>query len=439
MTRLDLRRRVRTHRVLSSVIAVGLAAAVGFTIYATTGGSDASATAPTTTQTVATGTIKQSVSATGTVAPQYEENLNFAVSGQVTGVRVSVGQTVKKNQTLATVDSASAEAAVAQAKATVANDQAKVDADETGTATDTQTAADKAALTAAENQLTSAEKQLSEATMTSPINGVVASVDLTVGQSLAGSSSGSGSSGSSGSGGSGGGGSGAGGAAGGGGSNGATSASSSSTSTTPQILVISTDSWVVNATVDATSVGLLKMGNQAQLTVTGATQPVYGTIASIGLVSSSSSGTASYPVVIAVTGSPAGLHDGANATGTLIYKQLTNVLTVPTAAIHRDTSGSYVEKVVNGKSTRTTVGVGVASGGQIQITSGLQAGDKIAVPQLPTGGGGAGGTNGGTTGGRGGGGFGGGGFGGGGFGGGGFGGGGGGGGAFGGAGRGPGG
>ncbi len=59
--------------------------------------------------------------------------------------------------------------------------------------------------------------------------------------------------------------------------------------------MISTDSWLVNATVDATSVGLIKAGEQAQLTVTGASDTIYGTIASVGLISSSTSGTAELP------------------------------------------------------------------------------------------------------------------------------------------------
>jgi macrolide-specific efflux system membrane fusion protein len=385
-------RRLRGHPWWTTVVVAVVVVGAGAAVFAGTRSSSAATAAPTTTQTVATGTIKQSVSTTGTVAPTSQENLNFSVSGQVTAVKVKVGQTVTKGQTLATVDSASASASVAQAKATVASDQAKVDDDDTNGATDTQTAADQAALTAANNQLTSAKTQLAAATMTSPIDGVVASLDLTVGQSVSGSASSGSGTGTSGSGGTGA-------TGGGGGAAGGSTSSSSSTSSTPQILVISTDSWIVNATVDASSVGLIKTGDQAQLTVTGATATVYGTIYSIGLVSSST-GTASYPVVVAVTGSPSGLHDGAAATGTLIYKQLSNVLVVPTTALHRTSSGGeYVEKSVNGKAVQTTVKVGVSSGGQTQITSGLAAGDKIIVPQVQFGGGAnrSSGTTGGTT------------------------------------------
>jgi macrolide-specific efflux system membrane fusion protein len=417
----SLLHRVRAHPRLGAAGLVIVLAAAGSGIYLGTRSSSAAAAPTTTIQTVSTGTIKQSVSATGTLAPASSESLNFTVSGQVTKVKVKAGDKVTKGQKLAKIDSAALSASVAQVKATVATDQAKVDSDASNGATDTQTAADTAALTAATNQLKSAKAQLAAATLTSPIDGVVASIDLTVGQSVAGSSSSS--TGSSGSGGAGGGG----GATGGtGGATGGSGSTTSTSSTTPQVLVISTDSWIVNASVAATSVGLIKTGEQAQLSITGATAPVYGTIASIGLVSSSTTGTASYPVVVDVTGSPSGLYDGANVTATLIYKQLSNVVVVPTTALHRNSSGGeYVEKQVNNAPVQTTVQVGIASGGQTQIVSGLSAGDKIVVPQLqvagrPGGTGtgtGTGGTGAGFGGGQGGGGFGGGGFGGGGFGG----------------------
>jgi multidrug efflux pump subunit AcrA (membrane-fusion protein) len=86
--------------------------------------------------------------------------------------------------------------------------------------------------------------------------------------------------------------------------------------------------------------------------------------------------------VINVTGSPSGLHDGADVTVSVIYKQVSGIV-VPTTAVHRNSSGGqYVEQVKNGTTVQTTVHVGVAAGGQTQITSGLSAGDQILVPQI---------------------------------------------------------
>lgn len=312
----------------SLIVAFAVAGAVtGLVLGLGSGGAPATAAA-TTTQTVSTGTIRQDVSASGTLAPAQERDLNFSSSGVVTSVRVNEGQTVRKGQTLATIDSASLAATVAQARATVASNEAKVEDDEDNDASDTQLAADKAALAASRNQLTSARKALAGATLISPLAGVVAAVNLTVGESVSGSGSGTGGTSSS------------------GGAGGTSSATSNA-----QVQVISTSAWIVNATVDATSVGLIKVGNQAQLRVTGASGPVFGTISSIAVTSSSSSGTASYPVVIAVTGSPPGLHDGADVTATLIYKQLADVVVISSTALHRDSSGSQYGRPRGGART----------------------------------------------------------------------------------------
>jgi macrolide-specific efflux system membrane fusion protein len=374
---------LRAHPRLTTAVAVIVVAGVASGSYvALHGDATAQAVTTTTTQAVSTGTLRQSVSATGTLAPAKDESLSFAVSGQVTRVAVKAGQRVSKGQVLATVDSAALRSAVAQARSSVASARAKVDDDQTSSASSTQLSADQAALKAARNQLASARSQLAGATLRSPITGAVAAVNLTVGQSVSGGSSSGGGAGTSTA----------------GGSTGTTASSSA------EVEVISTDAWIVNASVDASSVGTIKTGNQAQLTITGATDTVYGTVASIGLVSSSTSGTASYPVVIDVTGSPSGLHDGESVTATVIYQQLTGVLVIPQLALHRNSDGTtYVEKLVNGVATATTVTTGLTSGAEVQIKSGLASGDQIVVPQLQrTGGTGTTGSTGTTGGSRGG-------------------------------------
>jgi membrane fusion protein, macrolide-specific efflux system len=400
MGRLRHRRRPRVRRrwvILASGVIIVLGAGGGG-YWATKG----SATPAPTYQLVAaaSSTLRQTVSSTGTIQPANQANLNFAASGEVTSVSVKVGQKVAAGQVLATVNSASLSATVAQAKATQASDNAKVASDEASGSgvTSEQLAADQAAVTAAQNQVSDAEGALGQAKLTSPIDGVVASVDLTVGQQVSGSgSSGSGSSGSGSSGGGSGGGSGAGGAGGSGtGSNGASSGSSSgsgsSGSSSAQVVVISTDSYVVDATVDDTQVGLVQKGDQAVIVPDGASTPVYGTVSSVGLVASTTSGVASYPVTIAVTGNPGGLHAGASATVTLIVKQLNNVTTVPTTAIHYTSSGAVVYEIENGRQVAHAVTVGMTSGGQSQITSGVSVGTQVVVPAARTGG-----TTGGTS------------------------------------------
>ncbi len=366
-------RRVRSRPWLSALLALVIVAACGGLFWWNGRNSKASATPSYRLVAASLGTVRQSVSAAGTIEPAVQDALSFAVSGRVTSVRVTAGQRVSAGTVLATVDSASLQANLAQAQANLASAQAKVSAD----SADSQLAADTAAATAAQGQVSSAQAALAEANLTSPIAGVVASLDLTVGEQVGGGGSGSSGSGSSGSVSSGSGANGSG-LSGGSGSGG----NSSSTSSSAQVLVISSNSWIVNASVDDTQVGLLAVGNQAQLSGTSTTGTVYGTVSTIGLIASNTSGVASYPVVVKVTGNPAGLHAGATGTVTMIYRQLANVLTVPSTAVHQVNGHSAVYQLSGGKQVAHQVATGLSAGGSTQITSGLAEGDQVVV-ELP--------------------------------------------------------
>jgi multidrug efflux pump subunit AcrA (membrane-fusion protein) len=245
----------------------------------------------------------------------------------------------------------------------------------------TQLAADTAAATSAQGQVTSAQQAMSAATLTSPIAGVVAEVNLTVGQQVGGSSSGSGS-------GTGGSGSGTGGSGGGTGGSGSGAGGSTSSSSTDQFLVISTRPDRQRDRLHR--VGLIANGDQAQIVPGSSPSVAYGTISSVGVMATTSSGVATFPVVISVTGNPPGLHAGDTATVSLIYKQLSDVLIVPTAAVHTVNGQRVVYLVSGGKQVSHPVQVGLSSGGSTQITSGLNEGDQVEVAIPSTSNGGAG-------------------------------------------------
>jgi multidrug efflux pump subunit AcrA (membrane-fusion protein) len=241
----------------------------------------------------------------------------------------------------------------------------------------------------AQSQVASAQASLDDATLTSTIAGTVASVNLTVGQQVTGSSSSSSSGASSATGGSGsstGGSSFSGGAASTGASSGAASTGSSSTSSSSassaQIVVVSTGSYIVNSTVDSTQVSQVKVGDQATITVSGSTSEVFGTVATVGLLASTSSDVSSFPLVIDVTGSPSGLYGGSSATVSIITEELQDVIVVPTTAIQYSGSDTTVMLDSDGNKVSRTVGIGAASAGETQVTSGLSVGDKIYVTQV---------------------------------------------------------
>jgi multidrug efflux pump subunit AcrA (membrane-fusion protein) len=365
--------------IVAAVVIVVLAGG-GTGIWFATQSSAAGPSITTTNQTesVTTGTITQTVSSTGTIEPASQANLSFGVSGRVTAINVAAGQTVTAGQSLATIDPTTLAATAAQAQATVSSDQSKLTTDQADGASATQVAADQAQLNSSQAQLSSAQTSLADATLTSTIAGTVASVDLSVGQQVSGTGTASSPSSSNSS------------------SPASTtpssshsaaspsssSSSNSSSSSTSQFVVVSTGSYIVNATVDDTQVSQVAIGDQAVITPSGATTPVYGTVGSIGLLASSSSNVASFPLVINVTGSPAGLFGGATATVVITTKDLQNVVVVPTAAIHYSGNATTVNMVTNGSTASHPVTIGAASGGNTQVVSGLAVGDKVVVPVI---------------------------------------------------------
>jgi multidrug efflux pump subunit AcrA (membrane-fusion protein) len=365
----------RSRRKRNLIIAAGAVVIVGAILGVWLGTGTSASTSPlvVTTQVVSvtTGTMKQTVSASGTIEPASTADLNFGVSGKVTAVNVVTGQTVTAGQVLATVDPSALQVAVESAQASLTSAQDKLSTDQSGSATTSQIDSDKASVTTAQTNLTTAQSNLADANLTSTIAGTVASVNLAVGDQVTGSGTSS-SSGASGSGAS---------ALGGSATSAvpstASSSSSSSSSSSAQITVISTGSYTVSTTVDDTQVGQVKVGDQAVITPENSTTAVYGTVTSVGLVASSSSGVASFPVTIAITGSPTGLYAGSTATVSIVTKEIANAVQVPTAAISYSNGQATVTAVVNGSHVVKSVTTGQVSSGDTQITSGLASGDKV--------------------------------------------------------------
>ncbi len=377
-----LRRAVRNPFIVAPTIAV---VAVGIWLGVRSTTSSSSATVATTERlvTVTKGTMAQSVSASGTIEPESTEDLSFSVSGTVTAVDIEAGETVTTGQVLATVDSASLQSSVSQAQATVDSDESKLASDESAGGSSTQISADESALTAAKSQLAEAQASLAGASLTSPIDGTVSAVNLTVGQQL-GSSGGSGNSltGS----GSGGGGNNAASSSsssglGGGGAN--STASSSSSSSSSEITVISTGTYVVNLSVDDTQISHIAKGDTATVTPSGGTTSATGTVTSVGTIASSSSGVSSFPVVVTVTGNPTGFYGGDTASVAIVYSQVTDAIQVPFAAVSQSNGQSTVVVVTDGRHQTRDVTTGTQANGEIQITSGLSAGEQVVV-QIPS-------------------------------------------------------
>ena len=321
------------------------------------------------------GTQTTQVSLSGTLAPRTQADLNFAVNGTVTKVYIKVGDQVTKGQKLAAIDNSDLKDAVSLAQANLTSANASYTEAVDNNVSSASIKAAQARVDSSKAALDSAKKDLANAVLKSSINGTVAALNLTVGDTV---------------GSAGGGGGGASGGAGG-------SSSSTTASSGTQVSVISTSTWKVNATVGSADLGSLKAGQKASIQTDAATQPLDGTVASIGIVATATStnGAATFPVVINVSGKQDNLYSGTTATAHVTTATADNVLTVPTMAITTVNGKTQVDRVTNPiaaadlaqggmqdqpvDTTPVDVTVGRVFGQNTEITAGLNEGDQVAI------------------------------------------------------------
>lgn len=323
---------------------------------------DAAAAPSVATQTVAASltTLEKSVSASGTVEPTVLEEVSFDAPGTVTAVHVALGDTVAAGQTLATIDTLQLNADLLEAKATLASAQARLasaeDEDDGTAAAEAQVAAASAQVDVAQAAVDEAQEQMAATTLVAPAAGLVTEVNLEVGDVVSGSG-GSAVDGSVPSGG-----------------------STSATTSGAHVVIIGTDSWSVDVSVDDSEVALIEVGDQAELTLEDATDLVFGTVAEIGLVSTTTGGVAAFPVTVEITGQPEGVYDGVAADVEIVYERRTDVLTVPSAAVRTVDGASVVTQLdADGNEVEVPVTVGETVGDRTEITAGLAEGDEVVV------------------------------------------------------------
>lgn len=352
--------RTRRARVIAIVAAIAVLAGVGggWYLYSRT---PSVAQVTTREYTVEATTLKTTVSTSGTLEPKRRADLAFNTAGTVTSVNVAVGDVVTADQQLATIDDSSLRLALSAARADLNAAQDSLDdLRSSGGSTAAITTA-KAKVAVKSNDVATAKSNLAAATMVAPFDGIIAEVNIEYGDTISGSSSG--------------------GSAGGGMQNAGGGQAMSSSTSGSAIILISNDSYTVSTSVTSSDVASIKRGLQAELTLAGSSETLYGTVSEVAVTASSSdSGTATFPVAINVTGKHKGLFAGSTVSVEIITSQLTDVLAVPTEAVTTTDDESTVEKIVDGVATTTKVTLGETVDGSVVITDGLSEGDQVQVP-----------------------------------------------------------
>jgi macrolide-specific efflux system membrane fusion protein len=385
-------------KLLALVVLLGVG--IGAVILAVGGIASASGDQPRyLTATVARGTVSQDVTSTGTVAASTSYGLVFgslpqlvtsssssssassSTTWHVDSVGVKVGDQVKHDQVLAKADPSALSAQYDQATASwrSAKIQLAIAQDQLDAATTTSSIRQsQMAVYNAQNAVSQAAQsrsnlaaQIQAATLKAPIDGVVSAVNIAKGLDAP----------------------------------------------SGNAIVVSSKTYEVTASVVESDLASVKAGQKVAITVSAVNASLTGTVASIALAPSTTSGSSSvvsYPVTVSIDGTNGQLVSGMSADVSITVAQAANVIEIPTAALS-GSNGNYAVRVLaaDGTVTATPVEVGLVTTTSAEIMSGLSEGQTVVtgtVSQTTTGGANTNGNRG-----LGGGGFGGGGFGGGGF------------------------
>ena len=369
-----IRRRVLINVILGVVIVALIVGGV-LVLVNPFAASNASSTTQLT-STVQQGTVSSTITATGSIAPVHEVNASFGVSGTIATVNTSLGATVTAGQVLGTLTTTTlqqavntAAAGVTNAKASLANaNQAYADAQSSpggnATSAKSQVLSAQSNLTNAQNTLATAEANLADATLTSPINGLVVALSGVVGGSASGGGSTAASTGSS------------------GGASSTTSASSSSSSSSSGFATIADiSSETVTANIAEADIAKVTVGQAATVTFPAApTLKATAKVTAIAPTGTTSNSVVTYATTITLDSIPAGLRLGQTADVAITTAaSAADALYVPTAAITTANGVSTVKVVANGKTTVTTVTLGVVGDSGTEIKSGLKAGQTIVI------------------------------------------------------------
>ena len=461
-----MRRRLLSKPFIIGIVAVLVAAGVG-TFFLTRG---AAATVSYRTGVATLGTVTQTVSLSGNLAPDGETDLDFAGAGKVTAVNVQSGQAVSAGEVLATQDPSTVDASLTQAEATLASAQANLTQAEAGTSasslaqaeaqvsssyvsyqnavtshadtkavnaqmvaqaysayTSAQTTAtvagctpgdttppcpqDEAAVTqnyqawqAAEVKSTQADDQaqgqvnsdrvqwqnaksslaalesgstttstqiavaksqvqidqvnlsnaqaaVTAATLKAQTGGTIEEVSITNGQQI---------------------------------SSGGTGAASTGTSgaATHAIVIITPGVFEVTGSVSDALVNEIAVGQTAQVVAAGSSGAVAGKVTAVAEAATVTSGVATFPVTVVLSGASPSLRPGMSASVSVVINQVVGVTTVPTSAVHTTGAGSTVTLFVNGKPVPTAVTVGASDATLTQILTGVKVGDQVVIATI---------------------------------------------------------
>ena len=340
------------------------------------------------TEKVSSGDIVTAVTATGTLNAVTSVNVGTQVSGRITTLFADFNSPVTKGQVIALIDPAVFQAQVAQARANLSNAKAnlekaaateadakrtwdryvslfgrslvaksQMDTSETAYLTArASTAAAKSQVDQSAAALSVAETNLFYTKIVSPVDGVVISRNVDIGQTVAASFQ------------------------------------------TPTLFVIAADltKMQIDTTVDEADISVVQAGQQAEFTIDAYPEETFrGVVAQVRNAAVTVQNVVTYDVVVAVDNRDLKLKPGMTADVSIITSVVKDVLRIPDAALRFKPAvqgrpapapggrGPAVWIEENGQPVRVPVKIGMSDGSFTELVSGdLKEGQPVIIESL---------------------------------------------------------
>jgi len=154
----------------------------------------------------------------------------------------------------------------------------------------------------------------------------------------------------------------------------------------PAITLLDTSRFHIHVSVDEMDVARMADGQTAQVTLDALPGTVIiGTVERIAPVASLEGGVVYYDVTIGLAPAAAPIRADMTANATIVVEELTGVLMIPTwvVRVDRSTGQTYVDRKVGDKAERVDVKLGVRYEGIAQVLDGLAEGDVVVLALEP--------------------------------------------------------
>jgi len=154
------------------------------------------------------------------------------------------------------------------------------------------------------------------------------------------------------------------------------------TVTASDVIVVLSDYLIVQAQVDETDVGKVRIGQEAAITLDAYPEiKITGKVGHIYYESQIVNNVTIYKVDILPDSIPDVFRSGMSATVNIMEKSKDDVLTLPIGAVKRDKTGAYVlvSKAKGQKPEERKVELGISDEKNVEMLSGLTVNDRVLV------------------------------------------------------------